>query len=52
MPVWNVFVGDTGRDVKHDDTALSVDVIAIAETAELFLTGSVPDVELNLTQVL
>jgi hypothetical protein len=52
MPVWDVLVGDTGCDVKHDDTTLSVDVVAITETAELFLTGSVPDVKLNLTQVL
>ncbi len=52
MPVWDVLVGDTGCDVKHDDAALSIDVVTITETAELFLTGSVPNVELNLTQVL
>lgn len=52
MPVWDVLVGDTGCDVKHDDTALPINVVAITKTAELFLTGSVPDVELNLTQVL
>jgi hypothetical protein len=52
MPVWDVLVSDTGCDVKHDDTALSINVVAITETAELFLTGSVPDVKLNLTQVL
>jgi len=52
MPVWDVLVGDTRCDVKHDDTTLSVDVVTITETAELFLTGSVPDIKLNLTQVL
>ena len=52
MPVWDVLVGDTGCDVKHDDTALSIDVVTITETAELFLPGSVPNVKLNLTQVL
>jgi hypothetical protein len=52
MPIWDVLVGDTRCDVKHNDAALPVDVIAITETAELFLTGSVPDVKLNLTQIL
>jgi hypothetical protein len=52
VPVGNVLVGDAGRHVEHDDTALSVDVVSIAETSELLLTSSVPDVELDLTQVL
>ena len=52
MPVWDVLVGDAGCDVKHDDAALPVDVVAITESAELFLTGRVPDVELDLSQVL
>jgi hypothetical protein len=41
MPVWNVFVGDTGGDVEHDDGALALDVVAVAEAAELLLTGCV-----------
>lgn len=52
MPVGNVLVGNAGCDVEHDDTALSIDVVTITETTELLLTGSVPHVELNLTQVL
>lgn len=52
MPVGDVLVGDAGSDVEHDDTALAVDVVAIAETAELLLAGGVPDVELDLTEVL
>lgn len=52
MPVGNVFVGDAGGDIEHDDTALAVDVVAIAQSAKLFLTGGVPDVENDLTQVL
>ena len=52
MPVGNVLVGNTRRDVKHDDTALAVDVVAITETTELLLTGCVPDVELDLAEVL
>lgn len=52
MPVGDVLVGDTGGDIEHDDTALAVDVVAIAEATELLLTGSIPDIELNLTEVL
>ena len=52
MPVGDVLVGDTGGNVKHDDTALSVDVVTIAETTKLLLTGGVPYVELDLSEVL
>lgn len=51
VPVGYVLVGDTGCDVEHDDTTLAVDVVPIAETTELLLSGSVPDVELNGAQV-
>lgn len=52
MPVGDVLVGDAGSDVEHDDTALAVDVVAIAKTAELLLASGIPDVELDLTEVL
>ena len=52
MPVGDVLVGDAGSDVEHDDTALAVDVVPITKTAELLLAGGVPDVELDLTEVL
>lgn len=52
MPVRNVLVCDTGSNIKHDDTALAVNVISITETSELFLSSSIPDVELNVSQVL
>lgn len=52
MPVGNVLVGNAGSHVEHDDTALAVDVVAIAKAAELLLTSGVPNVELNLTEVL
>ena len=45
MPVGDVLVGDARRDVKHDDATLALDVVSIAETAELFLTSRVPDIE-------
>jgi hypothetical protein len=52
VPVGDVLVGDARGDVEHDDTALAVDVVAVAETTELLLSSSVPDIELNLTKVL
>ena len=52
VPVGDVLVGDTGGHVEHDDAALAVDVVAITQTAELLLTSSVPDVELDLAEVL
>lgn len=52
VPVGDVLVGDTGGNIEHDDTALAVDVVSISETTELLLSCSVPDVELDLTQVL
>ena len=51
MPVGHVLVGDSGGDIEHDDTALALDVVAIAKTTELLLAGGVPDVEADRTEV-
>lgn len=52
MPVGDVLIGNSGRDIEHDDTALSVDIISITKTTKLFLTGGIPNIELDLAQVL
>ena len=52
VPVGHVLVRDTRGHVEHDDTAMSVDVVAVAETTEFLLSGGVPDVELDATVVL
>ena len=52
MPVGNVLVCDTGGNIEHDDTALSVDVVTVTETTELLLTCGVPDIELDRSEVL
>lgn len=52
MPVRDVLVGDTGCDIKHDDAALSVDIVAVPQTTELFLPRCIPDVKLNRSKVL
>lgn len=52
VPVGNVLVGDTGGNIEHDDTALAVDVVTVTETTELLLAGGIPDIELDLAEVL
>ena len=52
MPVGYVFVGDAGRDIEHDNTTLSINVVSVTETSKLLLSGSIPDIELDLAQVL
>jgi len=52
MPVWHVLVGDTRSDVKHDDTALAVDVIAISQPSKFLLSCCIPDIELDISVVL
>lgn len=51
MPVWNVLIGNARRDIKHDDAALALDVVAIAEATKFFLAGSIPDIEHNVAEV-
>ena len=45
VPVGDVLVGDAGGDIEHDDTALALDVVTIAETTELLLAGGIPKTE-------
>jgi len=52
VPVGDVLVGDTRGYIEHDDTALTVDVVSVTKTTELLLSSSIPDIELDLTEVL
>mmetsp|Transcript_7761 Transcript_7761/g.11494 ORF Transcript_7761/g.11494 Transcript_7761/m.11494 type:complete len:100 (-) Transcript_7761:180-479(-) len=47
MPVGDVLVGDTGCDVEHNDGALALDVVSIAEPSEFLLSGRIPHVEFD-----
>lgn len=51
VPIRDVLVRDLGRDVEHDDAALSLDVVAVAETAKLLLSCGVPHVETDRAKV-
>ena len=52
MPVRDVLVGNARSHIEHDDTALTINVVAVSETTELLLTGSIPDIEADLSKVL
>jgi hypothetical protein len=51
VPVRNVLVGDSGSNIKHDDTTLSLDVVTISETTEFLLSSGIPNVEADGTEV-
>ncbi len=51
MPIGDVLVSDAGRDVKHDNATLALDVITIAEATELFLPSSIPDIKDDIAEV-
>jgi len=51
VPVGDVLVGHTRSDIEHDDGALALDVVTIAETTETLLTGGIPHVEADGTAV-
>ena len=52
MPIGDVLVGDARGDVEHDDATLAVDIVTISQSTELLLPCGVPDIELDLTEVL
>merc|ERR1712134_80684 len=47
VPFRHVLIGDSRGDIKHDDSALTANVVAITKATELLLTGGIPDVELD-----
>ena len=51
MPSRHVLVGQARRDIKHDDCALAVDVVPIAQPAKLLLPSGVPAIEAQLAAV-
>ena len=52
MPVGYVLVRDPRCHIEHDDAALTVDIVSVSQTTKLLLAGGVPDVKLDLAQVL
>jgi len=51
MPVGDILIRDSGGDVEHDDTALTLDVVSIAKATKLLLACSVPHVKTDGPEV-
>jgi hypothetical protein len=51
VPVGNIFVRDSGCDVEHDDSALTLDVVSIPKPTELLLACSIPYIEADSSVV-
>jgi len=51
MPVRHVFVGNPGGHVEHNDTTLTLNIVAISQATEFFLPGRVPYVKADVTKV-
>jgi hypothetical protein len=51
IPLGHIGVRDPRAHVEHDNSAVTTDVIAVAESSKLLLTCSVPDIELDLPVV-
>ena len=51
MPGGHVLVGQPGSHVEHDDSALPMDVVPIAQAAKLLLASRVPAEEAQLAPI-
>ena len=51
MPVGHVLVGDSGRDIEHNDTALSLNIVSISKATKLLLPSCIPDIEADGAKV-
>lgn len=51
VPVRHILVGDATRDIKHDNRALSLNVVSVAKATKLFLSGCIPNIKFNRTSV-
>ena len=47
MPIGDVLVGDAGSNIKHDDAALALNIVAITESTKFLLSGSIPQLQLH-----
>lgn len=47
MPIRHIFVGNSGGDIEHDDTALTLNIVTVTQSTKLLLTGGIPDIEAN-----
>lgn len=51
MPVGNILISDSGGDIEHDDTTLSLNVVTISKTTKLLLSSRIPNIEADGAKV-
>ena len=51
IPLWHVFVGDSGGDIEHEDGSVSTNIISLTKSSKLFLSCGIPEWELNWAMV-
>ena len=51
VPLRDIFVGDSGRHVEHQNGGVASDVVSFSEATKFFLSGSVPQRESDGTVV-
>ena len=47
VPFGDIFVGNSGADIKRNNSALPANIVSFSEPSKLFLPCSVPNVELD-----
>lgn len=51
IPLRDIFIGNSGGDIEHDDGSMSSNIISFSESSEFFLSSSIPDIQFNSTSV-
>mmetsp|Transcript_342 Transcript_342/g.396 ORF Transcript_342/g.396 Transcript_342/m.396 type:complete len:107 (-) Transcript_342:155-475(-) len=51
MPSGNILISETRSHIEHNNSALSVNIVAVTKTTEFLLTSSIPAVETDLTPI-
>jgi hypothetical protein len=47
VPFGDIFVGDSGGDIEHENGSIGANVIPFSEPTEFFLSSSIPEPELD-----
>ena len=47
VPLWHVFVGDSGGNIEHKNSGVGSNIVALAQSSQLFLAGGIPEREFD-----
>ena len=51
VPFWDVFVGDSGANIEHDDSTVTANIVSFSKTTQFFLASSIPKIEFDRATV-